>query len=444
MPDAPTTSSTHRALPLADAPAASLGERSAIPLVHAAVAIAWLLVAGQLLSAAAGDLAAARWGAPRVVAATHALTLGWLLTIAVGVLHQIAPAAMGVAPRSTRLWIALLPLLSLGAAGVVLGAWQGGGRWSQFGWAVVLVSVLGYAWVLLGPDRATPAGRGVARRVAMAFAALLAGMLLAALRLRWTGSPDLTALRTGHIALGLGGFGTLLSIGVGLHLLPGFFGARHVSVRTGHAAFRLVATGVGATALAAMAATDAAWWWEPLRRSGVALAGLGAVCFGVQVAQWTWARRNARLDPTQGGVILAASALSAAGVIAIVGALRGQAAAPILTAWGTLMLPGWLVLFVASVLVRIIPLQAWMERFSTAGAGSDRPRVRVADLALPGVARAVVLSLATGVLAIVAGAGLHSVPLARSGALSVVAVGLLLASYLAHALWRHRAPRGAL
>ncbi len=425
-----------RTLPLVGT-APAMGERSAIPLAHAGVAVLWLAAAGVLLARAAPALAGGVWGAPGLVAATHALTLGWLVTIAVGVLHQIAPAAMGVAPRSTQLWRWLLPLLILGTLGVVVGAWMGRPLWSRSGWTLTAVALIGYGWVVLGPTRAAPSGRRVARRVAMAFAALAGGVLLAAARLAWAGSPDLVALRTGHIALGLGGFGTLLSIGVGLQLLPGFFGARDVPVRLGHAAFRLVAVGVALTAITAIAPTEAAPWWGLLRRSGIGLAGMGALLFAAQAWRWMIARRGDRVDPTQGGVSAAVTSLAAAGAIAVFAAVVGGASPRVLTAWGLLMLPGWLVLFVMSVLVRIIPLQAWMERFSTVPPVPGRPRVRVADLALPWLAWTALALMAGGTAALVTAALTGSAALAVGGGVAITAAGAALACYLVHALLRH-------
>jgi hypothetical protein len=424
-----------RALPQMGA-APTMGERSAIPLAHASIAVWWLVTAGLLLARGADAVAAGTWGAPPLVAATHALTLGWLATIAVGVLHQIGPAAMGVAPRSTRLWLLLLPLLTLGTLGVVRGAWSGLPLWSRSGWLLVASALAGYAWVLLGPGRAAPSGRIVARRVAWAFTALAGGILLAGARLLWAGAPDLTALRTGHIALGLGGFGTLLSIGVGLQLLPGFFGARDLPVRLGHTAFRLVALGVALAALTAVAPMGAAPWWGLLRRVGIALAALGALSFALQTWRWMLGRRSDRVDPTQGGVTLAVTFLAAAGAIALTAALAGTAPDRLLLAWGLLTLPGWLLLFVVSVLVRIVPLQAWMERFSTPASPAGRPRTRVADLALPWLAWTALGLVAGGVLALATAALTGAVALGIGGGLAVASAGAGLAAYIAHALLR--------
>jgi hypothetical protein len=420
-----------RALPT-HASASAMETRAAIPLWHAAIGTVWLLTAAALLLWGARDIAAGRWGAPRLLGATHALTLGWLLTITVGVLHQIGPAAMGVDPRSGSAWRGLLPLLAFGTAAVVGGVVVGHDAATRTGWTAVALATLGYGVVLLGPWRATDAGRVTARRVALAFTSLGATFAIALLRLLYgtvAGASDLAALRLGHIAAGVGGFGTLLGIAIGLQLFPGFFGARELSVTWGRWAFRLTATGVVAVVGTALVAPDSPAWVDVLRRGGIATAALGGLLFAAQVIRWRRASRHETLDPTLRGAVAAASALGAGSTIALACAVHPTPPAAALTMWGLLMLPGWITILIAGVLLRVIPLMAWMERFGTADPAVKRS-VKVSDLARVGAAHWVIRLLSAGVASLAFSAATGFTSLAQLGALVFLAGAGLLGAQL--------------
>jgi len=429
-----------RLLPNAGAPA--LEERSAIPLAHAGAGIVWAMVGAALLGWGADDLAAGRWGAPRLLGATHALTLGWLLTVAVGVLHQIGPATMGVAPRSITAWRGLLPLLMLGTAMVVSGVVSGSGSALRAGWLAVVLALAGYAVVLLGPRRASPSGRRTAWRVTAAFAALAATFVLALVRILYGRSgvlPDLDALRLGHVALGLGGFGTLLGIGVGLQILPGFFGARDVPPQWGQRAFWGVGLSVVVLGVSAVLPAAALALLPSLRVLGVLLGAAGGVCFVVQGALWLRAARRVAADPTVVGAFAAIVMLGAASVVAALAVAGVAPAARVLAPWGVLMLPGWITVLITSVLLRVIPLMAWMERFGGRPV-AERRRVRVAELTAPRVAWVAMLATAGGALLSALGAAAGVADIVRLGSAGLLIGAAALGTQLVLALWRHRTP----
>ncbi len=445
-----------RTLPLAGAPPPRLDLRqeAGTPLVHALVGCGAVIAGAALLVRAVPWLAAGQWGAPAVLGAVHAFTLGWLLTLVVGTLYQLGPVALRVPARHGALWRVLLPLH---VAAVLLVAWgTGTARWriAAAGWACLLLALVPTAIVQLGPWRAPPSTRARMRLVTLSFVMLALALLVAALRLVWGRAgfmPDPDGLRLAHVALGLGGFGTLIAWAVGGHVLPMFLGTRAAQTATARLVPWLLAGGALLTLPAVMPAL------APLRAAAVLLLAAGQLLMCRHAFDWFGRRARVTLDPALALVAAAFVCLGAASVLQGVlagGVLLGivHPASPgiarAITAWGVLFLPGWLSLLIAGVLYRVFPFLCWMRRAGPdarpAAALPAAPRaapIRVTQFARPGLAWSSVALLVAGTLLLAVTVATGAPAAARFAALGYAAGMTCLA--LHHVLAFGAPPRAA-
>lgn len=328
-----------------------------LPGGHFAASLLFLVAGGVGLAWRAPALAAGAYSSPGVVASVHLLTLGWIGTSIMGALYQLLPVALGATLRWERVADAALWTWAAGVA-----AFAGGIAAAAPVVHVPGAALVGVAVLLFAANVAATLPR-TARRdltwwcVAASTLFLLGGWvlgLLLAVNLRAgiLGGSRLSVLAV-HAHLAAGGWVLLTVIGVAHRLLPMFLGARGSSRLGSRVAAWLVGGGAGALLLSGhlLPAT--------VLRPALALMAAGTLVFLAQARYVYRHRGRSRLHP---GLRLAAAGLALLGLAVLAGlaALAADRPRPaLLTAYGILLVPGGLGLFVAGVQYRIVPFLTW-------------------------------------------------------------------------------------
>lgn len=388
-----------------------------IPGQHFAAALAFLVLGAAGLAWRAPALAAGAFSDPGVLAATHLLTLGWISTSIMGALYQFLPVALGAAVRWERLADATFLAWSGGVALFAAGLGAG-----VAGLRLAGALLLGVGVLLFTTNLAATLERAERRGitwwcVAGAGLSLLGGWVLGLLLALNLSTGLLGAGRFAvlaiHLHVAAGGWVLLTMIGVGHHLLPMFLLSHGASDRPEKVAASLVAVGTAGLLMSGhLLPVDAL-------RPALWLMAAGAAAFLLQGLLRFRHRR--RLDP---GTRLVAGAmlLLALAVAAGTAALASSPGPRLLTAYGVLLVPGGLGLFVAGHYYRIVPFLTWFHRFGPVAAEREVPRV--GELFDHRVAHVAAALLVAGVVALAAGvlAGSPAVCLAGSLAFGVGAV----------------------
>lgn len=343
---------------------------ASVPLRFFGAAVAFHALAWLALLAGAADWAQWRGGLGWPLAALHLVTLGTLLSSAIGASLQLLPVATRQPVRSPRVAAALWWLYVPGVAALALGMGLAHPTLLALGAAAVVAALVAWA-TLLGLNLLGARGMpGVVLHGwgALAGLALLAASALALVAL-WLGHPLLgrDAARALHLAAGVFGTMGLLAFGLSYVLLPMFALSGVPDERLQLASG---ASALAAVALAAVAAFDVA----PLALRGAALAA-GALALALHLklmhhALATGMRRD--LGRALQLMRIGWGALALALVVALL-----QLAAPALgldagrlgRLFVVLAVGGWLLSFLFGVLQRILPFLASMH----AARGQPRP-----------------------------------------------------------------------
>lgn len=341
-----------------------------LPLAHFMVALCWLVAGSAGLVIAAPLLARGQWLLPATAAVTHAFTLGWVLTSAYGALYQLAPVAFGMRSRSVPVAVATLVLHLAGTLCIVLGlAWLLPGV-TGLGWMAVALGLALWTWNLgvrlLNTPRATRAGRIAAAGFAFLWIALGVAGARVGQGLGWWMAPR-QAVVAAHVQLALGGFATLLAMGVGSHILPMFMLTRNVRDTALRVAAPLVGTGVTLQAVGWLGTSGA------LVTVGTLSAAAGIGAFAVQAWQWFRGRGRAALDTPLVQAVSAVIMLVLATVAGLVALATGAPNA--IAAYGVAAVVGWLGLLVGAVYGRVIPFLTWLNRFRNRAGKPGVPKI---------------------------------------------------------------------
>lgn len=196
-----------------------------VPLRYFAAAPLFLLLASLMLATGTGH-PLADIHSPVLLAATHCITLGFMATIMAGAMHQIMPVVIGSPMPASRLTASLIfaPLMSgalLLPAGFILGKpVLLNLAWPLLGFA--LITFIGAS--LIGLMRA-PAHNATRTAILLSILTLggsvALGMLLAHGYASGSSLPY-AKLAAAHISLSLGGWVTLLIVGVSYQVVPMF------------------------------------------------------------------------------------------------------------------------------------------------------------------------------------------------------------------------------
>lgn len=371
-----------------------------VPGQHFAAGLVFLLAGAAGLVWRAEALAAGAFADPGLLATTHLFTLGWIGTSIMGALYQFLPVALGSAVRWQRLADATFALWVTGLVVFVAGLLAGAAAATLAGAGLLGLAVLLFVANLAATLRGTPrrgltwwcvAGAGLSLLGTWVLGALLAANLDTGI----LGAGRLSVLAI-HVHVAIGGWVMLTVVGVAHHLLPMFLLSPGAGGRTGTVAAALLGTGTTGLLLTEHLLPLA------VLRPALGLVAAGTAAFLLQAFLHYRRRRRPRLDP---GMRLVGSALVllALGLGAGVAALTSSSVSPrLVTAYGILLVPGGLGLFVAGHYYKIVPFLTWFHRFGPVAAEQDVPRVT--ELFDHRIAHASAVLLTGGVVLMAAGA----------------------------------------
>jgi hypothetical protein len=357
-----------------DAAAAIAAKRRAL-LPEPRLVAAWFgfahgsLLLAALLVALDAELLAATFYHPRLLAAVHLLTLGWISGSILGALHLVPAMALRTRLPRHRGDLVACATFATGTVAMVASFWF----WRPAGIAAGgAVAIAGAAWVaarVLPALWRAPAARAAGAAFATAFAGLfltaLLGMAAALLRER----PDLAvgafAMLFAHAHLGALGWALPIVIGAGYRLVPMLLPSAMPSPRRSLAA---LLTSAGAPLLLAggLLASSA-----PLAAAG-ATAALAAVLLILRDAAWML--RHRRLRPParpRPDLPLAHAAAALLSLVAALGCgvllLAGHAPTGLRAAYGILALVGFFGQLIAGVGPRLVAWLCWLHAYAGSG-----------------------------------------------------------------------------
>ncbi len=340
---------------------------ASVPFRFFGAATAFHLAAWLLLLATAEHWPDWRGGLGWPLAALHLVTLGTLVTSAIGASLQLLPVATRQPVRWPRLPALLWWIHVPGVALLVAGMGLARPGWLAAGATLVIAAALPFAALLAINLRAA---RGMAGVVLHGWGALAGLALLlasaAALAVLWLGLPllDRDAARGVHLAAGVFGFMGLLVLGLSYVLLPMFALGRVPDER-----LQQQAGGVAlvAAALAVIAPLLAAWTL-PLRVAAL-LAGVAALGLHLRLMRSVFATAMRRDLGIAGRLMLGGWVGLGLALLAAAAALPGGAGSTAARLFGLAAVAGWLLSFLLGVLQRILPLLAALH----AAQGRRRP-----------------------------------------------------------------------
>lgn len=412
-----------------DAAPAAQAPPLALPGEHFAAALAFLVLGSLGLVAIAPELAVGAFFVPRVVAAVHLFTLGWIMLSIFGALCQFLPVAIGRGLRWQALAHVTFGLQVLGAGGFVLGLVEG-----RRGLVVTGAVALSAAFVLfavnLGATLASVRERSVTWW-ALAGAAVflvvtpLYGVLLQLNLIDGLGMHRFHVVAV-HAHVAIIGVVLLVIVGVAHRLIPMFLLSHGANERPAWIAVALLVAGAALMALPVGGlALDAV---------GGMLAAGGVLAFATQAVLFFRHRKRRALDP---GMQLAAAGilgLIAAMAIAPFALSRGLADLRLLTTYFVVLL-GALSLFVAGHYYKIVPFLVWYHRFGPLVGTRKVPKV--AELFSERIARIGGLVLVAGYAGLAMGTYLGSMTLARAAAIGF-SIGVLVEVFVIAGVARRR------
>lgn len=318
-----------------------------VPLGFMLAAPLFLCAAGVLAMFPAWTVAAL---APRALALTHLLTLGFLAMVMLGALAQLLPVVAG-APLPGVAWVSRLAL-----AGLILGtpalAWGldtlsrealtlGGGLIG-----LALIPYLLATAIALARARAIDTVRGMRVAVAMLPITVLLGLgLVAWLGGHWQPEHPMRWLER-HVLAGLAGWIGVLVMATAWQVIPMLQVTPPYPPRLTRALFWLLALALGLALLAP----------SPWHRAGQFGVALGLIVFAVATLELLRRRKRKIADVTLDYWRVGMTSLIAASALF----LTGPEGAPQLLA-GVLFLLGFAVSVTHGMLGKIVPFLAWFQ-----------------------------------------------------------------------------------
>ena len=332
----------------------------AAPLRFFVSAPFFALAAGLLLAHEGTDLLNSRW-TPAALAATHLVTVGFMLQIMLGALIQILPVVAG-ANLNRPMLVARVVHVGLSLGGILLAAGFYFGVPLLLTAAAVLLGVavsffLGAAWrALLGVPSTSPTIRGLKLALGGLLAVVAIGVVMA-LALAYGWPLPLPVLADLHAGWGLGGWAGVLLAAMAYVVVPMF------QLTPGYPArpswwFPVAVFGfLRAWSIGVL--IDAAG----LGRASQFFAALAGIAFAGLTLRLQARRRRAKADATyrywQLGLAASVAALLQLALAAVF---------PSLTDWhgwtlvfGILIIAGGFLPFIVGMLYKIVPFLSWMH-----------------------------------------------------------------------------------
>ena len=401
---------------------------------HFLAALLWLVLAAAGLVVVAPALALGNIFDPRVLAVTHAATLGVLTTMIFGALYQFFPNALGVGARSIPVAHGTFWTLQAGAVTLTIGFWWWIPVLLLAGWLLLFLAVGGLAWNLLPQRRKATQGLIVGRYVSAGHMMLGLAMALALARigepLGWWAVSRLGMIAA-HYHLAALGFVTLTIVGVGSRMVPMFLFAQTAPswpVRV-----------IGPVAVVGLLVQSVGLIWTIpwVTLAGGLLVAVAGSLIVLQFGLWLHYRSQRRVDHATAHLVASAAFLAATIVAGLV--LLFSTGRPDMRAWAAYALLGvfgWMTLFTVGIAYRIAPFLIWLHLFGGMGRGTHAPPAKA--LVYRPLAWAALVCLGSGVILMVIGVQRGHTTLALSGAILVAAGAAGVAAQVVRGflLWR--------
>jgi len=356
-------------------PTSKPGGRQRLP--HRFVPLAYFAVAHVSLALALSSVAwepellAASFYHPRLLAAVHLVTLGWITGSILGALYLVPPMAMRsrLAPSAGDGWA--LALFTAGTSGVVAHFWIG--ELSGVGWSglVILLAAAWVGWRVLPPISRAPVPSEIKAHFVLAFLNLLLGSILGIAIAVDRLVPVLPSPFFGeifaHAHLLVLGWATMMVMAAGYRLLPMVLPAAMPEGWRVAATAWLLEAGVLALTIALLGTFRGLAWL------GLALSGAAVTLF---LANAVWMLRHPKPRPKalprpDLPALHALGALVSLGIAAILGGVLmvlGPDSPPGLrAAYGVLALIGFLSQMIVGMAQRLVPWLAWMWAWARSG-----------------------------------------------------------------------------
>ncbi|WP_226497597.1 hypothetical protein [Ferribacterium limneticum] len=332
----------------------------AAPLRFFLTAPLFAVLAGLLVAFEGPDIFASRW-TPGALAATHLITIGFMLQVMLGALIQILPVVAG-ANLKRPLAVARLVNVGLSAGALLLAAGFLSGIPALLGSAAlilaltVLLFLTATIMALIGVPTTSPTIRGI--KFALFSLAGVVGLgIVLALGLAYGWPLPLMALADLHAGWGLGGWAGVLLAAMAYVVVPMFQLTPGYPARSSwwFPVFMLLMLLLWSVALIAD--------WPLLVRFGQLGAALAGIAFAGLTLRLQGKRRRARPDATyrywQLGLTNSIFALFLLSTVAV-----WPAAADIdgwTLAFGVLLVAGGFLPFITGMLYKIVPFLSWMH-----------------------------------------------------------------------------------
>jgi len=338
----------------------------AAPLRFFLTAPLFSLAAGLLLLVLGPDMFTSRW-MPGLLAATHLITVGFMLQVMLGALIQIMPVVTG-ANLKHPLLVARWLHIGLSAGALLLAAGFLGGQPALFSAAAATLglSIAGFLGAtgraLSGVPSTSPTIRGIKFALIGLAGAVALGILLA-LTLAAGWALPLATLTDLHAGWALGGWAGILLAAMACVVVPMF------QLTPGYPArpswwFPCVMLGL------VLAWTVAVLFASPLAiRLVQGLAALVGIAFAALTLRLQMQRRRARADATFHYWRLGLGSAIFALVLPLTASVSPQLAE--LPGWsllfGILLLVGGFMSFIVGMLYKIVPFLAWLHLQNSVG-----------------------------------------------------------------------------
>jgi hypothetical protein len=344
----------------------------AAPLRFFLTAPLFALAASLVLVAVGPDMLASRW-TPALLAATHLITVGFMLQVMLGALIQILPVVAG-ANLARPLTVARWLHGGLSAGGALLATGFLAGRHGLLGGGAVMLALavggflIAAIRALTGVPSTSPTIRGLKLSLAGLAGAVALGCFLAlVLANGW--SVPLVVLTDLHAGWALGGWAGVLLAAMAYVVVPMFQLTPGYPARPSWG-FPVVVVGLLLTWSVAVAIGS-----EVIGRVAQVAAAVTGIAFAALTLRLQSQRRRARPDATyrswQFAVACAIIGLimwSTATVFPVLAEVPGWS-----TALGVLIIAGGFVSFIVGMLYKIVPFLAWLHLQNLGGGGVAAP-----------------------------------------------------------------------
>lgn len=289
----------------------------------------------------------------------HLFLLGFVMVVIFGAMAQLIPVVLEVGHAIVDLYYVILPLLGVGAVGMVLGFWLNPALLS-YGGLLVLVAMIIFAIEAFATLQKAEIKTLTVKTIAVSNSFLLLGILsgfVIALGLSGAISVDVNAILKAHVYAVLGGFVLLTIMGLSLTLIPMFSLAHGFDETPIKRGFNFVATGVGTVFISAIFEIKSIEWIGYI----FTLIGIGLYIYQIYIIYKLTVRKE--MDVWAKSMIFGFSSLIASLILAVLSFLPKADEVWLHSSLWFFMV-GFIGFLINGHLYKIVPFLVWFERFS--------------------------------------------------------------------------------